>query len=350
MVFDQQAEIGTGRGDAIEGVFQPAGEGGKGIALSFAHNGLALPQPGATGQLHIGRELGNDGVDRPQALPVGGGHEKGFAAGTVKGRQSEIPIAEIVAPAGSEIDMAFLVGMFVERGIRVDDERAAQPALDAGEGAFAKTGQEIGFQPSPSGLPGQADGRLAQLVLAIAVFDPVGLVDDVDQMSGLGDAPEHLDQTGLDSQLVADKAVKAFAQIGMAARIIDGVDSCPWNQDELVSAIGAAPAKIALQDDGCLNTVLLAGEGRIVGENARFGADRAARIPALGQGGGSAEDHGRQDEQRHDQGFQGTHQGPHDWPRRKQAAAAARPGEMCNRGGRQPGLRRAGADAGLPRG
>lgn len=59
----------------------------------------------------------------------------------MKGRQSEIPIAEIVAPAGSEIDMAFLVGMFVERGIRVDDERAAQPALDAGKVRSRKPGR-----------------------------------------------------------------------------------------------------------------------------------------------------------------------------------------------------------------
>ena len=62
------------------------------------------------------------------------------------------------------------------------------------------------------------DHELTKLGFIIGVFDGVGLVDDIDKMTGFGDPPEHLVEANLDIPVFTEVGIFQLPRIGVAAQ------------------------------------------------------------------------------------------------------------------------------------
>ena len=102
---------------------------------------------------------------------------------------------------------------FVFRGIAVDTERCPEAAVFAGERSFAKVGQRKELEPAVVPIDIEVNHRLAKLGFLVDVFHEVGLVNDVDEMSRLGDTPEDLVDTDGEIPIVTVDAPVQFPEV-----------------------------------------------------------------------------------------------------------------------------------------
>ena len=69
---------------------------------------------------------------------------------------------------------------------------------------FTKTRQNIEIKDTPIPRQRQVDHGLTQLFLSIRIFNVVSLVDNINQMLGFCDTPEHLANAGSQLPTVTD--------------------------------------------------------------------------------------------------------------------------------------------------
>ena len=77
-----------------------------------------------------------------------------------------------------------------------DRQRSSQPGTISDERPFPKQREIEEVERSPRPLEREVDHRLAELVFKVDILDEVRLIDDVHEVPRLGDAPEHLPDTG----------------------------------------------------------------------------------------------------------------------------------------------------------
>lgn len=112
--------------------------------------------------------------------------------------ETQVEFSTGVGPSQREIRMPVRHRRFVDREIDVHGWIEPQTTFDAGERAFAKVGQvEETERAQVPGDPREVQHRLAELLLAIEPLNEIRLTDRVDEMPGLGDAPEHFSDAEL---------------------------------------------------------------------------------------------------------------------------------------------------------
>ena len=111
----------------------------------------------------------------------------------------------------------------VTRRILVYRQRRAQATLFSGKATLTEVGQQVSAEQAPVTLYFKVDHRLAEPGFAINIGDGIGLVDDVDQVYGFGDAPEH--GVHADQQFEAVRLTRpvGFAQVGERTLGVDCV-------------------------------------------------------------------------------------------------------------------------------
>ena len=134
----------------------------------------------------------------------------------------------------------------------------SEPPVQARKRALAEAGQNIQVNLAPIVKFGDIDHRLAQVVLAVQVFDQVDLVDDVDQMVRFRHPPEHLVEAGQDFPAVGLIEPIGLADIKVGALAIAGIQTQIRNKTELVLAAFGPVAELRLDNQGYFGIPLLA--------------------------------------------------------------------------------------------
>src|SRR5690606_31687695 len=111
------------------------------------------------------------------------------------------------------------------------------------------TGQQEQFQVAEGGNPGEVHHGLAEVVLAVGIFHQVDLVDDVDQVNGFGDAPEHLVDPGPQLPVPFDAVPVEFADISVGALAVVLVPAQDGGEGEAV-AVGEAVVELRFGGQG----------------------------------------------------------------------------------------------------
>src|SRR5690606_6940074 len=88
-------------------------------------------------------------------------------------------------------------------------------SLPPGISTFPKIGQYKKIQGAPVMQGGKMQHRLTQFIFAIGRFDPICLVNNIDQMLGFGDAPEYPINTQVNFPVVTYMKIFQFANIKM---------------------------------------------------------------------------------------------------------------------------------------
>ena len=170
--------------------------------------------------------------------------EPRFAAGAAEDTQAHIDIADVVAVAQRHVDVVLISRRFVDGTIAVDRQRRSQPAVDTRVVTLPEIRHDVGTQQSPILLPGEIHHRLAELVLAVDVAGGIRLVDDVHQVRGLGDAPEHRVDAREQLDRVALPRPVGLLQIDQVAFLVHRVPAQERNDRGTLVAFRIAPAQL----------------------------------------------------------------------------------------------------------
>ncbi len=176
------------------GDLESTDHGGEPMALTAPRQRFELPEPGPRRELQIDAGLidlivvGNELL---AAANTDSRYESRLAAGAVKMGKANIPRPDRVSPPQSQIRVPVSGPRIERRGIG-DRQRAPQARVVCRKGSLPEAGQHEEPEATPVTVKVEIDHGLAELVLAVDVLHGVVLVDDVDQVARLRDAPEHL--------------------------------------------------------------------------------------------------------------------------------------------------------------
>ena len=164
--------------------------------------------------------------------------------------------------------------------ICIDGDRKAWTTIFRREGALPKPGQhkQVHYTPVPDDA--EINHWLAQFFLAIKTFNQVGLIDNVHQMYGFGDAPEDLANTGQHLPVICRMYPGQLPQVAMGAVIIALVIAVEGFEGENV--VTAIPFLDVLGFRGDRQVaVTLAFKGRILEKGRSFEFDIATPVACL---------------------------------------------------------------------
>ncbi len=174
--------------------------------------------------------------------------------------------------------------------LRTDRKRTAQARIVGIERPLAEKRHSIEIEAAPIAEEREIDHGLAQELVAVDVFNRIGLVDDVHQMARFGDAPEHA--MGADQHLPvhAAVAVMRFAHVEMRAPIIVEIETTERHEVQRLAVFVPTVGKIELAEDRRIQmAIVLAGPLRILRERPQLDADHGIALEFSGNGGRSAE-------------------------------------------------------------
>ena len=144
--------------------------------------------------------------------------------------------------------MAFFLVIFEHRQILGHAQRQAGTAFAAGKGALAKIRENKRAPGAEAGDEIQVRHRLAELVFLVERFDQIGLVDDVDEMARLGDAPKDFAQADAQIPIAGVVEPVRLAQIPMGALVVAGVEAAEGDERQRVVVV-ELPAQFRLEGE-----------------------------------------------------------------------------------------------------
>ena len=149
-----------------------------------------------------------------------------------------------------------------------------QAPFAPGKRPLAEIGQVEGRELADLRKVADPDHWLSQPVLVVQILDCVGLVDDIDQMHGLGLAPEHRVDADREGPVALDQVQLGLAQVEMGTSVVDQVQS--RERGDAQRKIAAPPLRLEGQLAGDARVVaLLRRELRILGEDGPLELDLA---------------------------------------------------------------------------
>ena len=251
---------------------------------------LELPQHGVPGGLQVERGAIHDFVARREndGGRVARGRERGpsvlafrqqsrLPAGAVEVGHADVEIPDCLRPPDRVVDALPARAGLVGGPFGIDERLRAKASLAPRKCPLAKPGQHEQIDHAPVADEGEVDERLAELVLAVDVLHEVRLVDDVDEVPGLGDSPEHPADADAKLRGVEHPLVLQLAHIEVRALVVRGIEPQEGRKQQALPAVVELVIELRLHGERETVTVL-AGMGGRAREAARLDLDSAARL------------------------------------------------------------------------
>ena len=232
------------------------------------------------GELVIGHEHG-------RARGVQDRAQDRIAARTREVSETEVPGAEALRPADGPVQVPASGGGFVERAAFVDGDGKAQPPPHAGKRPFAEASEQKSVDGAEGLNPREVHHRLPQLLLSVDILDEVRLIDDVDEVVGLDDAPEDSAEARSELPALRGEAIGELAEVEMGPVRILRVDPHEWRCFEALATAVPPAVVLRLEREGSVAHRLL-GEERTRRKDARVEREKS-RPPVVGAGSRGSE-------------------------------------------------------------
>ena len=152
------------------------------------------------------------------------GAQPRLPARAVEVRYADVEISNRVRPPHCIVDALPARPKLVCGPIRIDERLGAQAPFLPRERSLSKPRQHEQIQGTPVADEGEVDERLAELVLAVDVLHEIRLIDDVDEMVGLGDSPEHPADPDAKLGLVEHPLIQQFPYVEVRAPVIRRIE------------------------------------------------------------------------------------------------------------------------------
>ena len=130
--------------------------------------------------------------------------------------------------------------------VRIDERLGAQAPLPPRKGPLAKPRQHEEIEGAPVADEGEVDEGLPELVLAIDVLHEVRLIDDVDEMAGLGDPPEHAADADAKLRRLEHPLVEQLPHVEVRAPVVRGVESQERREQQALPAVVESVMELGL--------------------------------------------------------------------------------------------------------
>ena len=152
-------------------------------------------------------------------------------------RQTQVPVTNGLRPPRRNIDVLFLSVRFKNRRVRIDGWMNTRASFGARKISFPESGQHKKIERTPITDQRQINHGLSQLILAVDIFDHVGLIDNIYQVLRFGHAPEH--NVEADGQLPIIRRVHPFqfTDVEMSPLVITLIDARKRNKCKHVPSI-----------------------------------------------------------------------------------------------------------------
>ena len=289
-MLDEQSQVHAALVDAEPRVLEAGNPCEPGIRPPRLVERLELPQHGVPGGLQVERGAVHDFIARRQddGGRVALGRERGpsvsalrqqarLPAGAVEVGHADVEIPDRLRPPDRVVDALAARAGLVGGPFGIDERLRAKASLAPRKRPLAKPGQHEEIDRPPVADEGEVDERLAELVLAVDVLHEVRLVDDVDQVIGLGDSPEHPADADAKVRGVEHPLVQQLAHIEVGALVVRGIE--PQEGREQQALLPVVELVVELRLNGERETVTaLARMGGRVREATRLELDSAGRL------------------------------------------------------------------------
>ena len=160
---------------------------------------------------------------------------------------------------------------------RVDVRFGAQAPFAPRVGPLAEPRQHEEIEHAPVSAEGEVQERLAQLGLEVDVLHEVRLVDDVDEMVGLGDSPEHAPEPGAKLEVVEHPLVHQLPHVEVRAPVVGGVEPQEGREHQALPVVVERVVELGLDREREAMVPL----GKVLGcvqEDARLDLHAAAHL------------------------------------------------------------------------
>ena len=190
---------------------------------------------------------------------------------------ADVEIPDRARPAHRVVDALPARAGLVGGPFGIDERLRAQASLAPRKSPLAKPGQHEEIDGAPVADEGEVDERLAELVLAVDILHEVRLVDDVDEVIGLGDSPEHPADADAKLRRVEHPLVQQFPHVEMRPFVVRAVQPHEGREQQALPAVVELVIELRLHGERETVTVL-AGVGGRLHEAARLELDSAAQL------------------------------------------------------------------------
>ena len=203
-------------------------------------------------------------------------------------RHADVEIPDRMRPPHRVVDTPPPCPRLVGGPIRIDEGLGAQAPLPPRKGPLAEPRQHEEIQGAPVADEGEVDEGLPELVVAIDVLHQIRLVDDVDEMVGLGDPPEHAADAGAELRGVEHPLVEQLPHVEVRALLVRGIDPQEGGEQQALPAVAESVMDLGLHRERQAVAALPGMRGR-VREAARFDLETAAQFDRAERGRKSEE-------------------------------------------------------------
>ena len=133
--------------------------------------------------------------------------------------------------------------------VRIDERLGAQAPLPPQVCPLSKPRQHEQIESTPVADEGEVDERLAELVLAIDVLHEVRLIDDVNQMVGLGDSPEHPADADAKLRIIEHALVQQLPYVEVRPPVIRGIEPQEGREQQALPVVVERVIELGLQGE-----------------------------------------------------------------------------------------------------
>ena len=205
------------------------------------------------------------------------GQQSRLPARAVEVRHADVEIPDCIRPSRRPVDAVSARPGFVSGTFRIHEWLGTQAPLPPRVGPLAKPRQHVEIERAPVADESEVDQRLADLVLAVDVLHQVRLVDDVDELVGLGDAPEHAADADPKLGLVEHPLVQQLPHVEARAPAVGRIEPQKRREQQALPVVVERVIELGLHGEREAVAFLARMFGR-VHEAARFDLHATAHL------------------------------------------------------------------------